>query len=121
MRPTFWVSFLSLLVVFLKSLLARLGLSGQVQVRRGLEEARVAVFLHQRVDFVLSLIERRLTGPRHVLPGDFFGGVVKVYLRKQRVLESTSGREVGSGIGRAKGGSGVGRTSRGASEQTNSL
>lgn len=62
------------------SLLARLGFPGELQVCWGFEEARVAVFLHQGVDFGLGHIETGLAGLLHVLFGDRFGFMVEIYL-----------------------------------------
>lgn len=62
-------------------MLARLGLSADLQVHGGLEEARVAVFLHQAVDFGLGQLETGLFGMLHVLLCDGFGQVVKIYLQ----------------------------------------
>ena len=64
-------------------------LSAQLQVRGGLEEARVAVLLHQGVDFGLGQIETGLAGVLHVLLGDGFGHMVQIHLWRSR-----GGREV---------------------------
>lgn len=64
----------------LLSLLARFDLSAELQVGGGLQEAGVAVLLHQRVDLGLSQVKAGLCGLLHVLLGDGFGGVVQVDL-----------------------------------------
>ena len=61
-------------------ILAWLGLSAELQVRGGLEEARVAVLLHQGVDFSLGQAEGWLAGILKVLLRDGFGHMVKIYL-----------------------------------------
>lgn len=61
-------------------LLACLGLSAELQVRGALEEARVAVLLHQGVDFGLGQVETGLAGMLHVLLYDGFGHMVQIYL-----------------------------------------
>lgn len=63
-----------------RALLAGLGFSADLQVCAGLEEARVAVFLHQGVDFGLGQVEAGVSGVLHVLPGKGFGRVVEVHL-----------------------------------------
>lgn len=64
--------------------LARPDLSAELQVGGGLEEAGVAVFLHQRVDLGLSQVEAGLRGLLHVLLGDGLGDVVQVDLQDKR-------------------------------------
>lgn len=61
-------------------LLASLSLSAELQVCGGLEEARVAVLLHQGVDLGLGQKETGLAGLFHVLLGGGFGLVVKIDL-----------------------------------------
>lgn len=61
-------------------LLGRSGLSAELQVHGGLEEARVAVLLHQGVDFGLGQVKTGRTGIRRVLLDDGFGHVVQIYL-----------------------------------------
>lgn len=61
-------------------LLARFDLSRDLQVRGGLQEAGVAVFLHQGVDLGLSQVKAGLRGLLNVLLCDGFGGVVQVDL-----------------------------------------
>lgn len=63
-----------------RSFLAGLGLPAGLQVYGGLEEARVAVFLHQSVDFFLGQLKTGLLWMIHVLLGDGFGQVVKIHL-----------------------------------------
>lgn len=65
---------------FKYSWLASLSLSAELQVCAGLEEARVAVFFHQGVDFGLGQIETGLAGMLHVLLCDGFGCMVKINL-----------------------------------------
>lgn len=47
-----------------------------LQVGDGLEEARVAVFLHQGVDLLLGQAETGLAGVFQILLGDGFGLMV---------------------------------------------
>lgn len=65
--------------------LAPLGFPADLQVGGGLEEARVAVFLHQGVDFGLGQLEARLSWVLHVLFCDGFGHMVKIYLTSKRI------------------------------------
>lgn len=60
--------------------LAPLGLPADLQVGGRLEEARVAVFLHQGVDFGLGQLEAGLPGVLHVLLCDGFGHMVQIHL-----------------------------------------
>lgn len=68
-------------VSFRQSLLACFGLSADLQVCGGLQEAGIAVFLHQGIDFGLSQVEAGHFGVLHVLLCYCFGGVVKIYLK----------------------------------------
>lgn len=65
-------------------MLACFGLSADLQVCGGLEEARVAVLLHQGVDFGLGQTETGLFGILHVLLRDGFGHMVKIYLQGEQ-------------------------------------
>lgn len=69
--------------VFVVAPLGCLGLSADLQVCGGFEEARVTVFLHQVVDFRLGQFKTGLSGVLHVLLSDGFGHVVKIYLHKK--------------------------------------
>ncbi|TNN81547.1 hypothetical protein EYF80_008319 [Liparis tanakae] len=62
-----------------------------VVVCGGLYKARVAVFLHERVDFGLGQTETGQVGLHYVLLCDAFGHMVKIYL--QRRLICLSGAE----------------------------
>lgn len=68
---------------FLDSVLRR-QLSGEVQVERRLEEPRVAVLLHQRVDLALSQLKAGDAGLLQVLLGERPGLVIQVHLRCER-------------------------------------
>lgn len=70
--------------MFRFSLLARLGLSADLQVCGGLYKAREAVFLHERVDFGLGQTETGQVGLHYVLLCDAFGHMVKIYLQVSR-------------------------------------
>lgn len=67
--------------------LSRLGLSAELQIRGGLEEARVAVLLHQGVDFGLGQVEGRPAGVLQQLLGDGFCRVVQIDLGRNRRRE----------------------------------
>lgn len=60
--------------------LAPLGFPADLQVGGRLEEARVAVFLHQGVDFGLGQLEAGLPGVLYVVLCNGFGHMVKIYL-----------------------------------------
>lgn len=62
--------------------LAPLGFPADLQVGGRLEEARVAVFLHQGVDFGLGQLEAALSGVLYVPLCDSFGHMVKIYLMR---------------------------------------
>lgn len=97
------------------SLLAGFDLSCDLQVCGGLQEAGVAVFLHQGVDLGLSQVKAGLCGLLHVLLGDGFGGVVQVHLWRREDGSHPPGRRASWSLAEC-----VMITSRGASERTNS-